>query len=80
MKILALEFSTNQRGIALQEGPKVVSRVFSQGQATPVFELISSALAEANWSMPEIDLVAAGLGPGSYTGVRLAIATVQGIV
>lgn len=79
MKILALEFSSNRRGIALYDGQRTIEQVHTEGQVTPVFQLISTVLEEAQWTMKEIELVAVGLGPGSYTGIRLAIATAQGI-
>ena len=80
MKILALEFSSSYRSIALREGAMTISRVHTEGTITPVFKLIQSALTEAKWQIKEIEVVAVGLGPGSYTGVRLAIATAQGII
>ena len=40
--------------------------------------LIDDALREAGVEREQIDCLAIGLGPGSYTGVRAAIAVAQG--
>ena len=40
--------------------------------------LVERALAQANCRREEIAVVAVGLGPGSYTGIRSAIALAQG--
>jgi len=42
------------------------------------FAMIESALADANVARNEIECLAIGLGPGSYTGIRAAIALAQG--
>jgi tRNA threonylcarbamoyl adenosine modification protein YeaZ len=79
MKILALEFSTTQRSAAvLAEGGLCVSAAETGGRATHAFELIGRALKEAHLEREQIECLAVGLGPGSYTGIRAAIAIAQG--
>jgi tRNA threonylcarbamoyladenosine biosynthesis protein TsaB len=79
MKILALEFSGARRSVALRDdlGP-LVDVHQEAGRHTRVFELIGRALAEVGWAPGIVDAVAVGIGPGSYTGIRLAIAVAQG--
>jgi tRNA threonylcarbamoyl adenosine modification protein YeaZ len=48
------------------------------GRATPTFRLIERVLADSGVGRESIECVAVGLGPGSYTGVRLAISVAQG--
>ena len=48
------------------------------GANTAAFGMIEKVLAEAKIGREEIDLIAVGLGPGSYTGIRAAIALAQG--
>ena len=40
--------------------------------------MIESALRQAGLEREEIECIAVGLGPGSYTGIRAAIALAQG--
>jgi len=48
------------------------------GRDTKAFALIEKVLATAKISREEIEVMAVGLGPGSYTGIRAAIAAAQG--
>ncbi len=45
---------------------------------TGAFEMIQSALQEAKLEREQIDCLAVGLGPGSYTGIRVALSIAQG--
>jgi tRNA threonylcarbamoyladenosine biosynthesis protein TsaB len=79
MTILALEFSSPQRSVALARGGNVLSEASeTAGRDTAAFGMIEKILAEAKIGREEIDVIAVGLGPGSYTGVRSAIALAQG--
>jgi tRNA threonylcarbamoyladenosine biosynthesis protein TsaB len=80
MTILALEFSSARRSVALARGGEVLAEAFEQTaeRGTKVFGLIEQVLGAAKISRVEIDAVAVGLGPGSYTGIRAAIAVAQG--
>lgn len=90
MKILALEFSTERRSAAvLGEGSprsKVKARLVAEecisvsadGRDIGGLTLVERALAAAKREREDIDCLAVGLGPGSYTGIRSAIAIAQG--
>ncbi|MDB6021466.1 MAG: glycoprotease protein [Pedosphaera sp.] len=79
MKILAFEFSTDQRSVAVAvDGSVRATAVETATRATPAFKLIEQALAEARLEREAIECLAIGLGPGSYTGIRSAIALAQG--
>jgi tRNA threonylcarbamoyl adenosine modification protein YeaZ len=81
MKILALEFSSPQRSVAvLGAGPGTLAGEVidtSQG-ASGALPLIEEALRAAGLEREQIECLALGLGPGSYTGIRAAIALAQG--
>ncbi len=79
MNLLAFEFSTDRRSVALLSSGTVLAEAVHEGSRhTPVFELVSRVLAEAGVERGTVDHLAVGLGPGSYTGVRIAISAVQG--
>jgi tRNA threonylcarbamoyladenosine biosynthesis protein TsaB len=80
MTILALEFSSERRSVALSQNGAVVTEAVEQtgGRGTNAFALIEKVLAQTRISRAEIGTIAVGLGPGSYTGIRAAIAIAQG--
>lgn len=84
MKILALEFSTYHRSVAACEtvagrvGERCAESHHPQGRSTPAFTLIEQTLAAAGFDRTQIERIAVGLGPGSSTGIRTAIAIAQG--
>lgn len=84
MKILALDFSGEPRGVAFLEGTppdswEVRSNVEQRGgRSVPALAMIERGLEEAGWDRTEVEAVAVGLGPGSYTGIRAALALAQG--
>ena len=79
MKILALEFSSPERGIAVLVDQEVRGFAVDRTErGARCFEFITRALAEARLSASDIECVAVGLGPGSFGGIRTAIAIAQG--
>jgi len=81
MTILALEFSSPQRSVAVlrTEGAAVAAEaVETGGRATNALGMIEQALAGAKIEREQIEVIAVGLGPGSYTGIRTAISVAQG--
>ena len=80
MKILALEFSSAQRSVAVACGAGHVREAIetSKGHTMQPFAMIEAALEQANIERDEIGLIVVGLGPGSYTGIRAGIAMAQG--
>ncbi len=83
MKILALEFSSPQRSVAVIRGDEshqkeiAVTEIIEAGGTAP-FQMIDDALRDAKLEREQIDCIAVGIGPGSYTGIRSAISIAQG--
>jgi tRNA threonylcarbamoyl adenosine modification protein YeaZ len=79
MKILAIEFSSRQRGVAIVVDGSVLGAAMEEAdRAVRAIDLIERSLAEARLEREQIECLAIGLGPGSYTGIRAAIALAQG--
>jgi tRNA threonylcarbamoyladenosine biosynthesis protein TsaB len=82
MKILAVEFSSEERSVAVVQadgdaGPLLLGRAAESRVHRPL-GLVEEALRQAGCEREEIETIAIGLGPGSYTGIRGAIALAQG--
>ena len=79
MKILAIEFSSNRRGVALlADGAVLASLHDDMGAATQAFAVLDACLKKAGVTASQVDRLAIGIGPGSYTAIRVAIAVAQG--
>lgn len=81
--ILAIESSADMASAAVitAEG-RAVQRVHRarHGHAAQITELARGALAEAGVSADDLTHIAAGRGPGSFTGIRVALAAAKGFV
>ncbi len=84
MKRLAFEFSSSQRSVALAQfrgGAQecdVIEVVETGALSTRPIGMIEEVLRQGHLEREQIECVAVGLGPGSYTGIRTAIALAQG--
>jgi tRNA threonylcarbamoyladenosine biosynthesis protein TsaB len=79
MTILALEFSSAQRSVAVaRDGLVLAETSEAGGRGMNAFGMMEKVLASAKIGRAEIECLAVGLGPGSYTGIRVALAIAQG--
>jgi len=81
MNILALDTSMGACGAAVLTGEGIViarEQRMARGHAEALMPMIAEAMAEAGLDYRQLDLIAATLGPGSFTGVRIAIAAARG--
>ncbi len=81
MKLLALETSTDACSVALSidGGITVDYQIAPQMHAQLLLPMVDKLLVDAGISTKDLDGVAFGSGPGSFTGVRIAAAATQGI-
>ena len=80
--ILAFEASTNQLSVAVYADGVIRAMKMAEaafGQAASLVPLAVSALSEADIDFAEISHVAAGCGPGSFTGLRVSLAAAKGV-
>jgi len=85
MKILALEFSSPQRSVAVlntdaRDTVLAAGEIVESAPAHTMKPLgmAEAALRQAGLEREQIECLAVGLGPGSYNGIRVAIALAQG--
>ena len=81
MKILALDTSTEACSAALLNDATLYSRYALQPRkhAALILPMLEEVLTEAEMTLNDLDALAFGCGPGSFTGVRIAAATAQGV-
>jgi tRNA threonylcarbamoyladenosine biosynthesis protein TsaB len=82
MHIVSIDSSTHLASIALAADDAIISEsLFSANKALSVHLLpeLERMLAAADLAVGEIDLFACAVGPGSFTGVRAGVATIQGL-
>ncbi len=76
MKILAFDTSTAQGSVAVFSGDQLLSeKVWRRAQSHSEFLTaeIEAALKDSQFKIANIDAIAVGQGPGSFTGIRVAI-------
>lgn len=81
MKILAFDTATEYCSAALWLDGTLLERVVLAGQTHSQLLLpqCQSLLAEAGVDLGKLDGIAFGMGPGSFTGLRIACAVAQGL-
>jgi tRNA threonylcarbamoyladenosine biosynthesis protein TsaB len=81
MKVLGLDTATLTAGIALVDGDRIVAqaRHDTSGRSADLLVAIDAVCRTAGIAPSELDAVAVGAGPGSFTGLRIGMATAKGI-
>ncbi|MFA0231771.1 tRNA (adenosine(37)-N6)-threonylcarbamoyltransferase complex dimerization subunit type 1 TsaB, partial [Vibrio sp. 10N.261.45.A7] len=80
-KILAVDTATENCSVALVIG----DQVFARSEEAPrdhtkkILPMVDEVLKEANVALTDLDAIAFGQGPGSFTGVRIGIGIAQGL-
>lgn len=81
MQFLALDTSTEYLSLAIWRNGDVLSNEILAGQthSQVILPRIAALLAEAELSLPQLDGIAFGAGPGSFTGLRIGCGVAQGL-
>ena len=81
MRVLALETSTEYCSVALWQDGAVTERSELAGQkhSEMLMAMIDDLLQATGHKLQAIDGIAFGMGPGSFTGVRIACGVTQGL-
>lgn len=80
-RILAIETSSRTGSVALGVDGAVAERTIAtpREQTAQILALIDALLTEAGIRPADLDALVFGRGPGSFTGLRVAAAVVQGL-
>ncbi len=81
MRILALDTATDACSAAAWENGLVHERfeIAPRRHAQLLLAMVDGVLSQAGWELNDLSAIAFGRGPGSFTGVRIAAATAQGL-
>ena len=81
MKILAIDAATEACSVALQFNNEIISKfeVAPQQHSQKLLPFVDEVLVQAGIKLNQLDGIAFGRGPGSFTGVRIGVAVTQGL-
>lgn len=80
MKILAFDCSSKTMAAALAEDDTVIASAFqdeNRKHAPYLMPMIEELLESVGWIPKDLNLIAVTVGPGSFTGLRIGIATAK---
>ena len=81
MRLLAVETSTLAGGVALLDGEHLVAEYLLDvgiAHSERLMAAVDRVLSDARWTMRDLAGLAVAVGPGSFTGLRIAVSTVKG--
>lgn len=75
MKALAITSSTTHASIALGDGNQTLQKAHStpRGHVEFMNSTLDELLRESGWALSDLDVIAVDRGPGSFTGIRVAV-------
>ena len=81
MKVLGIDTASPIASVAIVEDERVLVELRSTttGHRADLLVLVDAACQQANVKPLELDAIAIGAGPGSFTGLRIGMATAKGI-
>ena len=82
MRILAIESATLAGGAALLDGERLVGETtlsIALTHSERMMAVVDRLLVDCGWSPKDLEGLAVSIGPGSFTGLRVGVATVKGL-
>ena len=83
MRVLGIESSTPAQGVALVEDDRLVAEASYLGEGARggrLLPTLDDVLRKAGIAPKDLHAVAVSIGPGSFTGLRVGLATAKGLV
>ena len=81
MRLLALDAATENCSVALLSEGELFERIAESGKAhaEQLLTMVGEVLAEGHIALADLDGIAASIGPGAFSGVRVSVAVAQGL-
>lgn len=83
MKILSIDTSSKICGVSILDDRKLIcnlDKVTEKSHSENLMPMVEEAFNKANCYLRDIDLIVCDVGPGSFTGIRIGVATAKGFV
>lgn len=80
MKILSIDTSSKICGVAVLENELLINEIIQDNglsHSEKLMPMIKEVLKKANITLNDIDLIVCDKGPGSFTGIRIGVATAK---
>ena len=80
MKILSIDTASNICGVSVLENKKLICNLDTNTGRTHsenLMPMIKNALEKSNLTLEDIQLISCDIGPGSFTGIRIGVATIK---
>ncbi|MFH1812230.1 MAG: tRNA (adenosine(37)-N6)-threonylcarbamoyltransferase complex dimerization subunit type 1 TsaB [Pseudomonadota bacterium] len=81
-RVLCVDTATPIAVVGLCLGRETVAEermTSKRDHAERLLSTVETLLAQANWRLADLDALVVGVGPGSFIGVRIGVATVKGL-
>lgn len=82
MKILAIDTSTDYLTLAVTDGDKVLARLHRKAarrHSSLLVPMIEGLMKRSRLRLGDLGAICIGVGPGSFTGLRIGVTTVKGL-
>lgn len=83
MKLLSIETSGQMCGVCLTENERIIDKLELNNGLThseSLMPLVKELLEKNNLTIPDLDSFVCDIGPGSFTGIRIGVATVKAFI
>lgn len=81
MRVLAIDSTAGTGSVAIVENgtPQAFYTIEARTHSTTLLPMIESVMASFGYRITDFDLLAAAVGPGSFTGIRIGAAAIKGL-